>query len=592
MSRKRFPFGFYKQAVGLALSPLVLNLACGGGASAPSVQAPVAIAPVITQQPNDVISTAGDSVTFLVEANGKPDPAFQWRRAGVPLQGQTGPKLILPSVQATDEGGYDALVTNSAGSVTSVTANLIVQRKPRFLAQPVNQSVSAPGVAVFTVETDGKPVPTLQWQNSNGSQWFDISGATGTSCTTAATTLSMNGTQYRCVATNAAGSVTSDPAILLVNPIGQPTLSVTLGEGSTGSPAATAKYPKGTDVPYAYSLQPGYRDLKVSLDGATAPVSGNLRMDADHTLSVSSTPITYAVKFLAGPGGTVSGNAAQTVREGGDASTITALPETGYTFTSWTGSGITPRTENPLTLKGVTRDTTLTATFTKTPALSYTVTFTAGNGGSLTGNVVQTVQAGGSATAVTAVPAPGFSFVNWSGTGFPTSSSNPITVAKVQQNLALTATFMAQSGDLGCEVGKTPFEVEFIDAKGKASKLSDYKGKVILLVCSEVYCNPCQTEAKTIQALQDKYGAQGLVIIENLSDFGTHKVTTQDLLKWAADGGITTVPVTHDTNDLPTQYKITGYPTNILIGRDFKIKARQTGYSPYTVENMIIQGLK
>lgn len=137
-----------------------------------------------------------------------------------------------------------------------------------------------------------------------------------------------------------------------------------------------------------------------------------------------------------------------------------------------------------------------------------------------------------------------------------------------------------------------PLDIQFIDANGNKSRLSDYKGKVIFIACSEVYCNPCVNESKILQGLQDKYGPQGLVILENLSDFGTHKVTKDDMIKWAKDAGFTTVPVLHDTNDLPNLYKLTGYPTNIVIGRDFKIKSRQTGYSPYTVEQAIIKGLK
>jgi uncharacterized repeat protein (TIGR02543 family) len=190
------------------------------------------------------------------------------------------------------------------------------------------------------------------------------------------------------------------------------------------------------------------------------------------------------------------------------------------------------------------------------------------------------------------MPGTGMTFVNWTGTGFTTSTANPLTVTKVSQNLALTANFAAVPTDTGFNVGQTAAEITFINAAGKASKLSDYKGKVIFLVCSEVYCDPCRTESKILQSLQDQYGPQGLVILENLSDFGTHKVTSQDMTTWASDGGLTTVPVTHDTNDVPTLCAITGFPTNFIIGRDFKVKARQVGYSEYTVRNMVAQGMK
>lgn len=72
---------------------------------------------------------------------------------------------------------------------------------------------------------------------------------------------------------------------------------------------------------------------------------------------------------------------------------------------------------------------------------TYTVTFIAGTGGTLTGASTQAITAGGSATAVTAVPNSGYSFTNWTGSGFTTSTANPLTVTNVSQNLTLTANF-------------------------------------------------------------------------------------------------------------------------------------------------------
>lgn len=578
----------------LAAGGLLLTLACGGPAGTDPGVLPVSssVAPTISLQPKDASCAVGGFAQFVVGASGTPDPTYQWRRGGSPLSGQTAAQLTLSSAQISDEGVYDVVVSNRAGTVTSAPASLSVLRAPTFTTQPVNQAVSAPAAATFSAAAEGKPAPQLQWQVKSGSQWIDIAGATDGAFSTGPTSASQSGALYRCVATNAIGSVPSETATLLVNPQAQSTLRVNLGEGVTGTPAATATYAKGEVVSYTYSLSAGFRDLQVILDGSVQPAIGTFRMDGDRALQVSATPVTHALTFTAGAGGTLTGAASQTVREGTASTPVTAVPDPGYTFANWTGAGFTTSTANPLVLSQVDRSYALTATFTKTPTTTYTVTFTAGAGGHVSGTPSQTVTAGGSTTAVTAVPDANQVFVNWTGTGFPTSTANPLTVTNVQQNLGLTATFAPVGTDLGSEVGKTPIDITFVDAKGVASRLSDYKGKTILLVCSEVYCNPCVNESKTLQALQDKYGPQGLVILENLSDFGTHKVVPQDQVKWAADAGFKTVPCLHDTNDLPTLYQITGYPTNILIGRDFKIRARQTGYSPYTVENMIVQGLK
>src|SRR6185369_6410917 len=73
---------------------------------------------------------------------------------------------------------------------------------------------------------------------------------------------------------------------------------------------------------------------------------------------------------------------------------------------------------------------------------TYTLTFTAGANGSLSGMSPQTVSSGISASAVTAVPSPNYHFVNWTGTnGFVTTTSNPLTVTNAASNMTITANF-------------------------------------------------------------------------------------------------------------------------------------------------------
>lgn len=70
------------------------------------------------------------------------------------------------------------------------------------------------------------------------------------------------------------------------------TLTVSLGEGISGTPAAgSAQYKKNKTVSYNFSLQSGYQDLIVTLDGAAVAASGSLKMDKDHTLAAVSTKV-------------------------------------------------------------------------------------------------------------------------------------------------------------------------------------------------------------------------------------------------------------------------------------------------------------
>ena len=83
---------------------------------------------------------------------------------------------------------------------------------------------------------------------------------------------------------------------------------------------------------------------------------------------------TYPVTCVAGTGGTLTGTASQSVTSGGSTSAVTAVPNTGYAFTNWTGAGFTTSTANPLVISGVAQSLAITANFSlvTATALAYT----------------------------------------------------------------------------------------------------------------------------------------------------------------------------------------------------------------------------
>lgn len=66
----------------------------------------------------------GSNATFHVVADGVPAPAFQWRKNGAAIAGANAASYTLSSVQAADAGGYDVVLVNSSGSLTSQVAIL------------------------------------------------------------------------------------------------------------------------------------------------------------------------------------------------------------------------------------------------------------------------------------------------------------------------------------------------------------------------------------------------------------------------------------------------------------------------------------
>lgn len=58
-----------------------------------------------------------------------------------------------------------------------------------------------------------------------------------------------------------------------------------------------------------------------------------------------------------------------------------------------------------------------------------------------------------------------------------------------------------------------PAELTFKDLKGRVVRLSDYRGKVVLLNFWATWCPPCRVEIPDLIKLQRDYGSRGLQVI-------------------------------------------------------------------------------
>ena len=90
-----------------------------------------------------------------------------------------------------------------------------------FVDQPANQSTVAGNSISFTAESDGTPIPTVQWQVSTdgGAHYTPITGnasATTNTLTLTGLTTTQSNNKYEAVFTNGTGSTTSNPATLTV----------------------------------------------------------------------------------------------------------------------------------------------------------------------------------------------------------------------------------------------------------------------------------------------------------------------------------------------------------------------------------------
>ncbi len=119
-------------------------------------------------------------------------------------------------------GATDVAVTMISGAGTSFTQSIAPYSvtllslstptaTPTATSQPASQTVATGDSVVFGFSASGTPTPTYQWYR-NG-----VAIASGTSATLVVSgATSANAGTYTCTATNAAGAVTSNPAVLAV----------------------------------------------------------------------------------------------------------------------------------------------------------------------------------------------------------------------------------------------------------------------------------------------------------------------------------------------------------------------------------------
>ena len=227
-------------------------------------------------------------------------------------------------------------------------------------------------------------------------------------------------------------SITTDYAYTVTFAIDTFTLTYSAGShGSlTGPTTQTVNYSaSGTEViavPDTGYHFVGWSDTPGTDHRTDVNVMGDITVSATFAIN------TYTLSYIAGTHGTLTGTASQIVNVGASGSLVTAVPDTGYHFISWSDSVAT----------ATRTDTNVQANITASASFAintYTLAYSAGANGTITGSSPQTVNYGASGTQVSATADSGYQFVNWS----DASAANPRTDANVTSNITVTANFTA-----------------------------------------------------------------------------------------------------------------------------------------------------
>ncbi len=147
------------------------------------------------------------------------------------------------------------------------------------------------------------------------------------------------------------------------------------------------------------------------------------------------------------------------------------------------------------------------------------------------------------------------------------------TIAPICFALLFFTTNSAHAIDLGQVAPEFSIPGKLKDAKNTI-KLSDYRGKLVYLDFWASWCGPCKKSFPWMNAMQEKFGAQGLSIIAiNLdtksddSEIFLSKIPANFLIGFDSQGV------------LAKQYQVKAMPSSILIDRDGKILALHKGFN-------------
>lgn len=129
----------------------------------------------------------------------------------------------------------------------------------------------------------------------------------------------------------------------------------------------------------------------------------------------------------------------------------------------------------------------------------------------------------------------------------------------------------------GAEVSQQPF----LDTDGKEHRLSDYKGKVVLLNFWATWCAPCREEMPSIEKLQTEMGGDDFAVVAIASGLNP----LPSINKFFDETGLKSLAIlTDEKQKVAREMGVMGMPVTVLIDRDGKERARLMGGADWSSE--------
>jgi YVTN family beta-propeller protein len=227
------------------------------------------------------------------------------------------------------------------------------------------------------------------------------------------------------------------------------TITASAGDGGSISPAGAVKVPFGGSQTFTVTPNIGYHIADVVVDGVSQGAIGSYSFTnviANHSIVASFAINTYTITASAGAGGSISPVSA-TVTHGGSQS-FTVTPEIGYHIANVTVDGVSQGAVGSYNFTDVSADHSIAASFAIN---TYTITATAGTGGSITPASAVVNYGGSQGFSIT--PNTGYLVLDVAVDGASLGAVGSYTFTNVSANHTITASFVKSSYTITASAG-------------------------------------------------------------------------------------------------------------------------------------------